>query len=186
MVKRLVIAIALLVTPAFAQAQEIYVGGGLGSRFEAGTPASNLGSRPPGTSTTGDRYKLFAGVGFGRQLAVEASYYDFGGSRCCDPIVADFGFDVATDGYSAAVVGRLPLGRIDLFGKLGRLWWEESGHLTLFAGRVRWANRGNDLLTGAGVGFRLTDHVVLRGEWERFEFADNSSDGVWAAAQYRF
>lgn len=183
--KSLLIVLASLLTPTFAQAVEVYVGGGVGSDFEAGTATDPLTSHL-GTSTTGDRYKLFAGLGLGRYLAVEASYYDFGGKRCCEPLVPDLGFAFDTDGYSAAVVGRLPLGRVALFGKVGTLWWDESGQLITIAGAAPWSKHGTDMLTGAGVGFRLTDHFHLRGEWERFEFADSSADGVWAAAEFRF
>jgi hypothetical protein len=41
-------------------------------------------------------------------------------------------------------------------------------------------------VTGAGALLRLGDHFELRGEWERFEFADSTSDGVWAGVQFRF
>jgi hypothetical protein len=179
------IALALLLTPTLARAVEIYAGGGVGSDFDAGTGSDPV-NRAFGSSITGDRYKLFAGLGLGRHLAVEASYYDFGGRRCCEPIVPDFAYDVDTDAYSAAVVGRLPLGRVSLFGKVGTLWWDESGRSITIAGASPWSETGTDLVTGAGVGFRLTDHVHLRGEWERYEFPDRSTDGVWAAAEFRF
>ncbi len=180
--KSLPIALALLLAPTFAQALEIYVGGGLGSEIEGGT----LGEEMSGDlDATGDRYKLFAGLGLGRYLALEATWYDFGGLRCCFE-ATDSGFESETDGYSAAVVGRLPLGRVSLFGKVGVFAWDEDAILTTIAGPIERLEDGTDLVTGAGAAFRLGDHFELRGEWERFEFADSTSDGAWAAVQFRF
>jgi len=180
--KPLLIALALWIAPALAQAVEIYLGGGLGSEIEGGTLGDEFFED---SDTTGDRYKLFAGLGLGRHLAVEATYYDFGGQRCCFEVI-DSGFESETAGYSAAVVGRLPLGRVWLFGKVGAFRWDEDGFVGTIGGPVDISEEGTDMVTGAGVGVRLGDHFELRGEWERFEFADSTSDGVWAAVQFRF
>lgn len=180
--KPLLIALALWIALALAQAVEIYLGGGLGSEIEGGTLGDEFFED---SDTTGDRYKLFAGLGLGRHLAVEATYYDFGGQRCCFE-AADAGFDSETAGYSAAVVGRLPLGRVSLFGKVGAFQWDEDATLITIAGPIERSEEGTDLVTGAGALLRLGDHFELRGEWERFEFADSTSDGVWAAVQFRF
>jgi hypothetical protein len=180
--KTLLIALALSITPALAQAVEIYFGGGLGSEVEGGTFGDELFEDP---ETTGDRYKLFAGLGLGRHLAVEATWYDFGGLRCCFE-ATDSGFESETDGYSAAVVGRLPFGRLTLFGKVGVFAWDEDAILITIGGPIERSEEGTDLVTGAGATFRLGDHFELRGEWERFEFAESTSDGVWAAVQFRF
>jgi hypothetical protein len=178
----LLIALALLIAPTLAQAVEIYVGGGIGSEIEGGTLGDEMFEDP---DATGDRYKLFAGLGLGRHLAVEATAYDFGGQRCCFD-TADAGFESEADGYSAAVVGRLPLGRVSLFGKVGALRWNEDATLITIAGPIERSEEGTDLVTGAGALLRLGDHFELRGEWERFEFADSTSDGVWAGVQFRF
>lgn len=180
--KPLLIALVLLITPTLAPAAEIYLGGGLGSEIEGGTLSDGMFEEP---ETTGDRYKVFAGLGLGRFVAVEATAYDFGGQRCCFE-AADAGFESETDGYSVAVVGRLPVGRVSLFGKAGALRWDEDAVLITIAGPIERSEEGTDLVTGAGVVLRLGDHFDLRGEWERFEFADSSSDGAWAAVQYRF
>lgn len=177
----LLIALVLLITPTLAQAVEIYLGGGLGSEIEGGTLTDGRFEDP---ETTGERYKLFAGLGLGRHVAVEATAYDFGGQRCC--FGPDSGVDSEADGYSAAVVGRLPLGRVSLFGKVGALRWNEDATLITIAGPIERSEEGTDLVTGAGVILHLGDHFGLRGEWERFEFADSTSDGLWAGVQFRF
>ncbi len=182
MLKRLLFVFAILSMPAFAQALELYVGGGVGSKVEAGTVRTEIDSRA--SSTTGDRYKVFAGLGLGRTFAVEVTYYDFGGQHCCDRI-SDFAFDTEIDGTSAALVGRLPLGKLTLFGKAGLLHWSESGDGGTLAGPFHRSESGTDLVTGAGLEFRITERLGVRGEWERFEFGNGSSDGVWAAVQYR-
>ncbi len=183
MLKRLLFVFAILLTPAFAQALELYVGGGVGSEVEAGTVRSEV-SGSAGTTTTGDRYKVFAGLGLGRTFAVEVTYYDFGGQRCCNNVV-DLGFDTEIDGTSAALVGRLPLGKLTLFGKAGLVHWSESGDFITILGSTHRSESGTDLVTGAGLEFRITERFGVRGEWERFDFGDGSSDGVWAAVKYR-
>lgn len=184
--KRVLIVFALLVTPTLAQALDIYVGGGLGSDVTAGQAANEPGLDQPGTDSTGDRYKLFAGLYLARYLAVEASYYDFGGQHCCAPQISDLGLDSSTTAYSAALLGRLPIGRFVVYGKVGTLRWRENATFITIQGASDRSDQGTDPLFGAGVDFGVTDSFALRGEWERYEFGGNSSDGVWAAAHYRF
>jgi len=170
----------LLVVPTTAQAAEVYVGFGVGSGVDATTLES--GSFEPESS--GDRFKLLLGWDLGQHLGVEAAYYDFGKQRLV--AIADYGFDSSTDGYSAAVSGRLPFGRVTLFGKVGLLTWQEDGTIVTLAGSSDFSEEGTDLVFGAGLRVRVARGFELRGEWERFEFGEHSSDGIWGTILYRF
>ena len=175
------LALSVLLLPVTAQATELYAGFGVGSGIDATTQRS--GADDP--DETGDPWKLLLGVGVGRYFAVEGAYYDLGGLICCENL-ADGGFDSKMDGFSVAVAGRLPLGRVTLFGKLGILAWQEDGTAITIAGPVDFSEDGTDLLTGAGLDVRLARGFELRGEWEHYEIDDQSADGVWGSILYRF
>jgi len=180
-IRRLFLAL-LLVMPACAQAADVYVGFGLGS----GVDASALDSSSLDPESSGTPFKILAGVRFLRFLGVEAAYYDFGDEACCRE-VADFGFATSTNGYSVAVVGRLPVGpRLSVFGKIGTLAWNEDGTIVTLLGPDHFSDDGVDLLTGVGLGIHILFGLEVRGEWERYELGGHTVDGFWGTVVYRF
>lgn len=174
--------VLLLLTPATAQAADLYVGLGLGS----GVDATTLDSSAVDPVSSGDRYKIVVGLNFLKFFGVEAAYYDFGDQGCCEQ-VADFGFATGTNAYALAVVGRLPVGpRLTLLGKVGTMAWDESGTILSLLGPGEFSDSGTDLLAGIGLGIRLPFGFEVRGEWERYELGGHSTHGVWGTLLYRF
>ena len=159
-----------------------YVGVGLTGEVEGGAFRDRLETL---SDAGGDPWKLFAGWRLGRYLAVEVGRHDLGVQRCCE-LAADLGFRTRVDGFSAAALGRWPAGRFAPFVKAGALAWEEDGELITFAGPVPGSADGTDLLLGAGVDVDLPARFAVRADWERYEFAGTSSDGLWASLLYRF
>lgn len=184
----LVVALMIASTAVDAAEKRIYLGGTVGEEVTVDADFSGLGVVAEDRS-----YKLFGGLSLGDHFAVELAYHDFGARTCCRPEVADFGFDVALDGYSAAFVARYPVRRFDLFAKLGYLVWEEDGELITIAGPQSYSADGSDPMAGAGTVFRATDHFGLRLEWEYFELdgigpgaVDDAVDVFSGGVQYKF
>jgi hypothetical protein len=177
-----VLTLLLLAAPVSLEAAGIYLGAGLGNDVEGGSFRAGLEQF---ADSSGDRSKLFAGLRISRYLAVEAARHDFGRQTCCRQI-ADLGFDSDVEAVSVAVLGRWPMRVATPFVKAGLLSWEEDGALITIAGPQAESADGTDPLVGVGVEMRLISNVGLRVEWERYEFADSSSEGVWVSLLLRF
>ena len=183
MAKRLTILVLALWLPGSLAALELYAGGAVGEKVTQG--ALGLPFEELGVEALDPSAKIYGGFGLGRHLAIEATYYDFGVRICC-PRLADAGFNTRLDGYSAAAVGRWPFDRLQLFGKVGILVWEETGEELTFAGPRPIAADGSDLLVGVGAAVGLIEHLAVRAEWEAFDLGDASADAVWIAVEVRF
>lgn len=179
---RVALSLFLLV-PTWLGAGELYLGFGAGEKVTASQFERSF--QDLGVQARDESWKLYGGIDLGRHLGVEATYYDFGSRTCC-PALADAGFDTRLDGYSIALVGRLPLDRVELFGKAGTLFWEESGQVITFAGPLPRSADGSDLVAGVGVDYRILDSLGLRAEWETFDLGDDSASSFWLAAEIRF
>lgn len=176
-------AFAMLLGASSLAAADFYLGAGLGDGVEGGSFRTGLERF---TDSGGDPWKVFAGLQVGRHLGFEVSRYDFGTQRCCEQ-VADIGFHSSVDGFSAAVLGRWPLGRRFVpFAKAGILAWEEEGEFVTLIGPTARSDDGTDLLLGAGFDFEIVERLALRAEAERYEFEDASSEALWASLLFRF
>jgi hypothetical protein len=183
---RTVLAAFLLVvaaTPGAVLAEGFYFGGSVGEEVVGGDVRSQSthGSEASGP---GESYRVFGGVGLGRYAALEVAYNDFG-ERSVVPI-ADFGYDLDLTGYSGAVLGIVPMGRVSLFGKAGVLRWTEEGTIITIAGLQDRSVDGSDLLLGAGVTFGLAPRFGLRAEWERYDFESGAEDALLGGVEVRF
>ncbi|MCP4901914.1 MAG: porin family protein [bacterium] len=160
-----VVLVALLFTPALVSAtdKDFYIGASLGEEIFLASDRSM-----PGADVEGRSYKLFGGLNFGNHFAIELAYHDLGKQVCCADNVADAGYDVDIDGYSANLLARLPVKRFEFFAKLGYLFWDQHGRWITVVGPQPYSNGGNDLMAGAGVEFNMTDHLAVRLEWEHF------------------
>jgi len=180
----LVASLLLGLAAQTASAVEIggYLGGGVGGRLRGPLAEVNANHGVEGSDIS---YRVFGGVDLGRYVAVEAAYFRAGEQRLSPAL--DFGFAVDFDGYAAAVLGKLPLGRFAAFGKIGALHWKEAGEvITLIPVRRDYSRESESLLLGAGVSFDLHPRLALRGEWEHFEVSGSARDQAWLSAAVRF
>lgn len=113
-------------------------------------------------------YELGVGTALGQHLLVQLSYQDFGSPTAyagCPPEVdcslVSTAEPVDIDGWSAAVVGKLPLGRgFSLFGKAGVTAWDAS------AASATLNDSGTDLLYGAGAWWSATEQWSVVVQYE--------------------
>lgn len=106
-------------------------------------------------------WKAFVGARWG-MLGVEGGYVDFG-----NPSTGAGNIQMDAHGIDAFGVLILPLGPLDVFGKLGGIWWDSESSI----GGITTDDDGADLAWGFGVGVRLGP-VQVRAEYERFEIGD--------------
>lgn len=105
-------------------------------------------------------FKLIAGIRPLDWLAVEANYVNFGEP---EDTVGASRLKADGDGISAFAVGFLPVGPVDVYGKLGLISWDSE-----IAG---FDEDGTDLAYGVGAQFRVWSFSV-RAEYEIFDVDD--------------
>ncbi len=169
-------AMTIAATAAYAVEKHFYVGGSAGE--EATLASFPTDVMPPDVEVFAEdrAYKFFGGLQLGDHLGLELAYHDFGSQTCCRAVLTDlnFGFVINVDGYSAALVARLPVHRFALFGKLGYLLWDADGEVfQVWPARTDpYSSDGGAPMAGVGSEFRMTNHLGVRLEWEYFDFED--------------
>ena len=186
--------LALVAGPALAQRDDArdldnprggYIGGGVGDFSAAVDEINNLDDVDDvglDFSDGDNAMKLFGGYRFNRFWAVQADYVDFGeSSGAVSPSVRGTS-DV--QGFAPSVVATLPIGPVELFGRVGMMFYEVD--LNLSGGRVI-DESGEDLLWGAGVGIDIAERFNLRLEYEEIDIERlDESDAVWLNLAWKF
>ena len=186
--------LALVAGPALAQRDDArdldnprggYIGGGVGDFSAAVDEINNLDDVDDvglDFSDGDNAMKLFGGYRFNRFWAVQADYVDFGeSSGAVSPSVRGTS-DV--QGFAPSVVATLPIGPVEVFGRVGMMFYEVD--LNLSGGRVI-DESGEDLLWGAGVGIDIAERFNLRLEYEEIDIERlDESDAVWLNLAWKF
>lgn len=178
-------AVLPLVIAASARAENpegLYIGGGLGDYSADVDGLDDFDDADLDFDSDEDATKLFGGWRFNRFVAVQLDYTDFGESR------AEFGvFDVTAeaDGLTPSVVGTLPIGPVELYGKVGVMFYDVR--VSAFGGDTFIDDSGEDTVIGTGIGFTLFERLNLRAEYERVEIDElDDADAAWITAAWRF
>ena len=178
--KGLLLAV-LLASAVGAQAADFYVGGSVGgSRYQVD---EEPGVRLLDKSDTG--YKLFGGVQFIPQFALEFGYVDLGKLRA---EVAPFAVDLKGRGAFVDAVGLLPVSdAVTLFGKVGAFNGKVKGRVS---GLGSTDDSGTDVKFGVGAAYQVAPNLAVRAEWERYRFNvfddKGDTDLVSVGVSYRF
>lgn len=170
--------------PALAQDNNngFYVGVGLGEFSTEIDEISDIDDVDFDFDTDEDAWKVFGGYRINRFLAVQLDYYDFGNSSVA---VGTLPLTAETDGTAASVVGTLPIGPVELFARVGRIWYDVTVD---FDGDSVVDESGNDNVYSAGVGFTVLGRLNLKVEYEEIKLEDAIDDAsaVWLSASWRF
>jgi hypothetical protein len=186
--------LALMAGPALAQDDDrggrntegFYLGGGVGDFSSAVDEINNLDDVDDvgiDFSDGDNATKLFAGWRVNQFFAVQGDFVDFGESSGAVSSSVRGTSDV--QGVAPSIVGTLPLGPIELFGRVGVMFYEVD--LNLAGGRVI-DESGEDLVWSAGIGFDvLDDRLNLRLEYEEIDIAElDEADALWLNAAWKF
>jgi len=120
-------------------------------------------------------FKVFFGLELPGPIAVEGGYRDLGRVTGEGAVVRLTG---ATEGFDAYFLGKLPIGPVSLFGKVGFIAWDSTARTEISTDirvpELRVAEDGTDFAWGVGISAELGP-VGVRGEFEKLEidFLDN-------------
>lgn len=200
---------AAATSPLLAEtpSQGLYVGAGLGQAFAdldsdaVSDPLSEAGFSVLGSEDDSDEtlFRLHAGYRFNRYLGIEATWFALG----------DYGLETRIGGINAGqidtemdlgstfnlgLIASYPLAeRISLHAKLGAVLWSadvrSTARLTSGTAQASDDDSGTDLSFGLGAAIQITEHLAVRGDWDRLQLGgDLDTDlDLWSlGVQYRF
>jgi OOP family OmpA-OmpF porin len=184
------IAAAALAMPALALAQSTggYFGASIGPSKAKLWCSSNLpaGAALAACDPRGKGWKMFAGYRINRFFGFEGSFIDFDKSS----LTATSGGASTTvtaraTALSAAAVGIIPLGDLEVFGKVGIAKVKaQSRDATLAGTTFKLGKNDNEAHVGLGLNYRLTREWDVRAEFERIR--DSRIDFFSLGIQYRY
>jgi opacity protein-like surface antigen len=168
-----------------------YIGAGVG-RFNLDVRnLDDVGNAVDSLGSSHDRaWKAFVGYRFLPFLGVEAAYLDFG--RPSDRFTgtgSNGSYDLRLSGWSPSLVGRVPLGPVEILAKVGYYIYDADTHVEFDGGLpdIDSSHSRSDFIWGTGLSVVVLEHLELRGEYERVQIKNaKDSDVVWASAAWRF
>ncbi len=168
-----------LASPAMASNPDgLYLGAGYG---DFSTRIDSIDDVDISFSADDDAFKVFAGWRFNRLLSVELNYIDFGTARAGTDALA---IAAETTALAPYVVGTLPIGPLELYGKVGMLFYDVDVR-TSFDAQID--ESGRDLTYGVGIGATIFDRLNLRGEYEWIDISEyRDANAFWVSASWRF
>ena len=184
---------SLACSNAFAQGVEndegFYVGGGIG-QFNVKIDDVNETDEAIQTLDDDDNaWKAFVGWRMNPFFAVELAYIDFGGPNDRATAAGSSGdFSVDLSGFAPYVIGTIPVGPVELFGKVGYYFYDVDASVDLDDGPdFDSSSSEQDLLYGFGVGMTFFERLNARLEYEKIDssFVDDA-DALWFSGQWRF
>jgi len=194
---RAIVAALLITLGGFSGAaqadneQGLYLGAGVG-QFNVNIDTIEDAGQAIGELDDEDTsFKVFGGWRFNPFFALELAYIDFGNPGSDFQIGGLTGStEVGVDGFAPYVIGTIPLGFFELFGKVGYYFYDvdlevnsDSSGLPDFDS----SSSEEDLLYGGGVGVTLFEHLNVRLEYERID-SDvlDDADAIWLSGAWRF
>lgn len=167
------LGISLLATTAFAQ--NTYEGNDDGWRYQ---PEFSIGAGYGVTTLKDEDFdedeaakKVFAVMKFNQYVGIEAGYIDF--DEAGNSVVS-----LDPTGMTAALILEAPIAKsFSIYAKGGQMWWDGDASVEndLFSASDDYD--GDETFWGVGTKIRLTEHLDLRIEYERFNF-DISRDEI--------
>jgi len=168
-----------------------YVGGGVGQfnvKIDDIDDTNNAIERLDDDDTA---WKAFVGWRFNPYIALELSYIDFGnpnGRATASGSSGDYQVDLS--GFAPYIIGTLPLGPVELFGKVGYYFYDVDLKADIddpLRPDFDSSSSNEDLVYGVGVGMTFFEHLNARLEYEKID-ADrlDDADALWFSGAWRF
>jgi OOP family OmpA-OmpF porin len=155
---RLAIALALVLAAPAARA-EFLIGASVGQTNAAVDDQISF-------DADGTGWKVFVGFRFFKFLGIEGGYRDFGSPGTS---LAGVSAEVEPRGVDVYGVGVLPIKKLELWAKIGLIYWDETLSVTGAGTPQEDDDSGTDGAFGFGIAWKFADWIALRGEWEEFD-----------------
>lgn len=176
--------LSLSAAPAFAAEDDhdsgFYLGAALGD-FSANYRNSNDVQNTHLHFNRNDASRILGGWRFMPYLAVQLDYSDFGRSTTA---ASELGLTTNSDAWTPSIIGTLPIGPVELFGKVGESFYNVTANNN--TGRLV-DSSDHDPVYGVGIGITVIKRLNISAEYERIkmnQYAD--ADAVWLTASWRF
>jgi hypothetical protein len=168
-----------------------YLGGGVGQFNVQIDDVDDTDDAVERLDDSDTSWKAFVGYRFNPYISLEAAYIDFGGpSDSLESSGSSGDYKIEMSGFAPYVIGTLPLGPVELFGKVGYYFYDADLSVDLddLGGDVFQSNSSEeDLLYGVGVGMTFFEHLHARLEYERIDSSViDDSDAIWLSGAWRF
>lgn len=135
-------------------------------------------------------WKLFAGFRLTKWLAIEAAYIDLGSpGDSFDASGSDGNYRIEMSGFAPALIGTIPIGPIEIFGKVGRYFYDVDTRIAFDSPGpdLVSSNSREDNMWGAGIAGVVLKRLELRAEYQKIEIDDaEDSNAFWLSAAWRF
>ena len=176
-----------------AAAQEndegFYIGGGVGQFNVKIDDVDQTDEAIQSLDDDDTAWKAFVGWRMNPYFALELAYIDFGGpSDRAEASGSSGDYQVDLAGFAPYVIGTIPLGPVELFGKVGYYFYDVDASVDLDNGPDFDSSASDeDLLYGFGVGMTFFERLNARLEYEKIDsdFVDDA-DAIWFSGQWRF
>lgn len=179
--KLVLVAAALAAFSSHARAADngIYIGAAI-SQSTIDTEAELFGFEFEDDDTA---YKLIAGIRPFDALSFEANYIDFGSIVFDNRGTVSDGFrsELETQAIDLQAVGYLGGPIVEVFGKIGVVYWDADSVLQggIAGVDLRDSDSGTDLMYGAGIQAQFGS-LAARLEYESFEVSDADKAELWS------
>jgi hypothetical protein len=191
-------ALALCTMPVFAQDRDridendnregFYLGGAIGD-FSANLDRPGAVDDVDLDFDDQDAERLYAGWRFNPYVAFQVDYTDFGEGVAQGAAATNLiGISAGSDGWTPSVVGTLPIGPVELYGKVGMMFYNVDVNLSANNNLGQtFDDSGQDPVYGVGIGVTVLEHLNLRAEYERLDIENfDDANAVWLSANWRF
>lgn len=110
----------------------------------------------------GNAVSIYTGGFFNPYFGAEIGYVHFGH-------MDRGGGRTKAHGLNLSLIGRVPMGRVNLYGKLGTLYGRTDSDVLPASGLTAGKDSGWEVSYGVGVGFDLAPHSSIVLEWNRYD-----------------
>lgn len=182
--KRITMAAALILVTFAASAED-------GAQFSVGVAAAfsdYKGDSSFPVNDSGVGLQLYGGVKINKWLGVEGGYYNSGTfDTDLDPSADDGDVEIAFSGFNLSAVGYVPIGDIELFGKVGAYDYDIDLNSLVGSTTINGSlGHATGLALGAGAIVNVSDNIGIR---TVFDWWDVDNADLWALSlgvDYRF
>ena len=186
---------SLACSNAFAQGPDendegFYLGGGVGQfnlKLDDIDQTDEAIERLDDSDTA---WKAFAGWRMNPYFSLELAYVDFGDHRERTTTASGSGgdFSASISGLEPSILGTIPLGPVELFGKVGYLFYDVDAAVDLDNGPgFDSSSSEQDFTYGGGVGMTFFERLNARLEYQRIDSSViKDSDAFWFSGAWRF